>query len=59
MEGMHMAQLNTRIVLRNDSTANWLTNAEQVLLRGEVGVEFLEGGAVKVKIGDGTKTWGQ
>lgn len=54
-----MAQLNTRIVLRNDSTANWLTNAEQVLLRGEVGVEFLEGGAVKVKIGDGTKTWGQ
>lgn len=49
--------LNTRIVLRNDSTANWLTNASQVLLKGEVGVEFLADGTAKMKIGDGTKTW--
>lgn len=52
-----MAQLNTRIVLRNDSTANWLTNNQQVLMKGEVGIEFLEDGAVKIKIGDGVKTW--
>lgn len=52
-----MAQLNTRIVLRNDSTANWLSASSQVLLKGEVGIEFLESGKVKVKIGDGVKTW--
>lgn len=52
-----MAQLNTRIVLRNDSTANWLTGKDQVLLKGEVGIEFLTNGKVKMKIGDGTTTW--
>lgn len=50
-------QLNTRIVLRNDSTANWLTNEDQVLLKGELGIEFLESGAPKIKIGDGVTTW--
>lgn len=54
-----MATLNTRIILRNDSTANWLTNESAVLLKGEVGIEFLADGKVKVKIGDGTKTWAQ
>ena len=54
-----MATLNTRIILRNDSTANWLTNESTVLLKGEVGIEFLADGKVKVKIGDGTKTWAQ
>ena len=52
-----MAQLNTRIVLRNDSTANWLTGKDQVLLKGEVGIEFLANGKVKMKVGDGTTTW--
>lgn len=52
-----MATLNTRIVLRNDSSANWLTNSDQVLLKGEVGIEYLEDGTVKMKVGDGTKTW--
>ena len=51
--------LNTRIVLRNDSSANWLTNEAQVLLKGEVGIEFLADGKVKMKVGDGTKTWGE
>lgn len=51
--------LNSRIILRNDSTANWLTNTSQVLLKGEVGVEFLTDGTVKMKIGDGIKTWGE
>lgn len=52
-----MATLNTRIVLRNDSTANWLENSTTVLLKGEVGIEFLADDKVKIKIGDGVKTW--
>lgn len=52
-----MAELRTRIVLRNDGTANWLANADVVLLKGEVGIEFLENGQAKMKIGDGVKTW--
>lgn len=54
---MLMAQLNTKIVLRNDSTENWTNNKDKVLLKGEVGVEFLPNGATKVKIGDSTTTW--
>ena len=54
-----MATLNTRIVIRNDSTTNWLTNESAVLLKGEVGIEFLEDGKVKMKVGDGVKTWTQ
>ena len=54
-----MATLNTRIVIRNDSTTNWLTNESAVLLKGEVGIEFLTDGKVKMKVGDGTKTWTQ
>lgn len=59
MEAMQVAskQLNTRIVLRNDSTTNWLTNENQVLLKGELGIEFLESGAPKIKIGDGVTAW--
>lgn len=54
-----MAELRTRIVLRNDSTANWLSNSDAVLLKGEVGFEFLTDGTVKMKIGDGAKTWAE
>ena len=54
-----MAELRTRIVLRNDSTANWLTNESVVLLKGEVGIEFLADGKVKMKVGDGTLSWSQ
>ena len=54
-----MATLNTRIVIRNDSTTNWLTNESVVLLKGEVGIEFLTDGKVKMKVGDGVKTWTQ
>ena len=49
--------LNTRIVLRNDSTANWLDNSTQILLKGEIGIEFLLDNKVKVKIGDGLTAW--
>lgn len=54
-----MATFNTRIVIRNDSTTNWLTNESAVLLKGEVGIEFLTDGKVKMKVGDGIKTWTQ
>ena len=53
-----MAEIKTRIVLRNDSSANWLTNDDVVLLKGEVGVEFV-GDKVKMKVGDGTKKWSE
>lgn len=54
-----MAQVvNMRIVLRNDSTANWQANSDKVLLKGEVGVEYLDNGKVKMKVGDGVTPWG-
>ena len=56
---MATTTFNTHIVLRNDSTAKWLKNKDQVLLKGELGVEFEADGGVKIKIGDGTKTWEQ
>lgn len=56
---MATTTFNTRIVLRNDSTAKWLENKDQVLLKGELGIEFEADGGVKIKIGDGTKTWEQ
>lgn len=55
---MALSQLNTRLVLRNDSTTQWTTNKDQVLLKGEVGLEFLDNGKVKMKAGDGVSTWG-
>lgn len=55
-----MAQLNTKIVLRNDSTDAWsAVKDDAVLLKGEVGIEFLADGAPKMKIGDGTSTWAE
>lgn len=53
-----MAQvINMRIVLRNDTTANWETHSDQVLMRGEVGIEYLPSGEKKFKIGDGVTPW--
>ena len=49
----------TVIILRNDASANWLVNSTAVLMRGEVGLEFLESGKVKMKIGDGVATWSE
>lgn len=53
-----MAQqtINTVIVLRNDKTTAW-EKSEYVLLEGEVGIGYLEGGNVIAKLGDGKKTW--
>lgn len=52
-----MAELKTRIIIRNDSTENWTANKTTVLKKGEIGIEFLADGKIKQKIGDGTTTW--
>lgn len=52
-----MSTIKSRIILRNDTTENWQANASIVLLKGEVGIEFLEHGGAKIKIGDGITTW--
>ena len=57
-----MAQLNTRLVLRNDITSNYeAVKDDLVLLKGEVGIEFNPNlsGKVKMKVGDGTSTWAE
>ena len=48
-----------KIVLRNDTAANWAAVGNTlILLKGEPGVEFPEdGGAPKIKIGDGVTVW--
>lgn len=60
-----MAQLNTRLVLRNDTTGNWTAantaagDTGLVLLKGEIGIEFTEAGKVRMKVGDGTTKWSE
>lgn len=48
--------INTVIVLRNDQTTNW-ESSDHVMLKGEVGIGYLENGNVIAKLGDGTHTW--
>lgn len=50
--------LKTRILLVSKTTAEWATNST-VLLKGELGIEFLADGGAKFKVGDGTKTFAQ
>ena len=50
-----MATLKTRILLRNDTAANWEANKTTVLKRGEVGIEI---DTNKMKIGDGETAYG-
>ena len=52
-------ELMTRVIIRNDSTVNWSSNDDQVLLKGEMGIEFTESGEPKIKIGDGVSTWAE
>ena len=55
-----MAEINTVIQLRNDTTAEWeKVKDTKVLESGEVGVEFLESGKKAIKIGDGETKWGE
>lgn len=52
-----MAELKTTIVLRQGTTAQW-NDSSVVLKTGEMGLEYLEDGSVKIKAGDGEHLWG-
>lgn len=52
-----MAQINSRIITRNDTIANWETNGSVVLMKGEQAVAFFEDGTIRMKIGDGVTEW--
>lgn len=52
-------ELKTRIITRNDSTEKWLLNSDQVLLKGEMAIEFTESGDPKIKIGDGVSSYAE
>lgn len=53
-----MAELKTRLILRNDSADKWTAVQDTaVLLKGEVGIEFDSNGKSKMKIGDGVTNW--
>lgn len=51
-----MATLNTIITLRQGTTAEWASSTV-VLKQGEMGLEYLVDGSVKIKAGDGEKLW--
>ena len=49
--------IKTRILLRNDTLANW-TKSDLVLAKGEVAIATLDGGKLaEVRVGTGTSTW--
>ena len=49
--------LNSRIKNKIDSTANWNDNSAITLANGEIGLEKIADGNVKIKIGDGSSSW--
>jgi hypothetical protein len=51
-----MAELKTIITLRQGTTAEWAAS-EVVLKTGEMGLEYLSDGNVKIKAGDGEHLW--
>ena len=51
-----MAELKTIITLRQGTTAEW-TDSTVVLKTGEMGLEYLSDGNVKIKAGDGEHLW--
>lgn len=51
-----MATLNTIITLRQGTTAEW-ADSTVVLKTGEMGLEYLADGSVKIKAGDGEHLW--
>lgn len=48
--------LETRILICNDTTANW-ASSDKVLLKGEVAIEFTTDGTPLFKVGNGTDTF--
>lgn len=51
-----MAELKTIITLRQGTAAEW-ADSEVVLKTGEMGLEYLSDGNVKIKAGDGEHLW--
>jgi hypothetical protein len=51
-----MAELNTIITLRQGTTADW-ADSTVILKSGEMGLEYLVDGTVKIKAGDGEHLW--
>jgi hypothetical protein len=51
-----MAELKTIITLRQGTTEEW-ANSTVVLKKGEMGLEYLADGNVKIKSGDDVNTW--
>lgn len=51
-----MAELKTIITLRQGTTAEW-AESDIVLKKGEMGLEYLNNGHVKIKAGDGENLW--
>ena len=49
---------NTRVKLKSDTEANWLSQ-DPVLLDGEIAIVRLDGGETRKKIGDGTKKFSE
>ena len=49
-----MAEIKTRILLRNDTLANWEAASSVTLKKGEVGIAMLDGSLAEVRIGDNT-----
>lgn len=48
--------IKTRILLRNDTLANW-TNSELVLAKGEVAIATVGENLAEVRVGTGSSTW--
>lgn len=53
-----MAELKTIITLRQGTTAEW-AESEVILRTGEMGLEYLVDGSVKIKAGDGEHLWSE
>lgn len=53
-----MAELKTIITLRQGTTAEW-ADSEVVLKTGEMGLEYLVDGSVKIKAGDDEHLWSE
>ena len=48
--------IKTRILLRNDTLANW-TNSQLVLAKGEVAIATVGENLAEVRVGTGSSTW--
>lgn len=53
-----MAEFNTRIKFKRDTSANW-TSSNPVILDGEIIIVDTANGGVRMKVGDGKKTYSQ